>query len=250
MPPEELERDIFADRLLPAEGEVAARDDADPDRRARRRGADGLRRAAPAAGRRAQDGERRHRPSAATRRASSSTRTCGGCRSGSASRRQEDPVKIERDLMKLVPREDWARFPHLLIWHGRRVCDARRPRVRATASLDRPLPVEPGRRRALRVGRQRDEQPAVVVVGGEEVGDDLLLQPGVRASSTAACRAGGRPIRARSRSAGASERPRPRRPRGPSGPPPRTRSARRRRCRSRGCAPSWSQTTNPVAWAG
>ena len=42
--------------------------------------------------------------------------------------RQEDPVKIERDLMRLVPRADWARFPHLLIWHGRRICDARRPR--------------------------------------------------------------------------------------------------------------------------
>jgi len=42
--------------------------------------------------------------------------------------RQEDPVKIERDLMKVVPRADWGRFPHLLIWHGRRVCDARRPR--------------------------------------------------------------------------------------------------------------------------
>ncbi len=41
--------------------------------------------------------------------------------------RQEDPVKIERDLQKLVPREDWARFPHLLIWHGRRICHARRP---------------------------------------------------------------------------------------------------------------------------
>jgi endonuclease III len=41
--------------------------------------------------------------------------------------KQEDPVKIERDLMRLVPREDWARFPHLLIWHGRRVCDARKP---------------------------------------------------------------------------------------------------------------------------
>jgi endonuclease III len=41
--------------------------------------------------------------------------------------RQEDPVKIERDLIRLVPKEDWARFPHLLIWHGRRVCDARRP---------------------------------------------------------------------------------------------------------------------------
>jgi endonuclease-3 len=42
--------------------------------------------------------------------------------------REEDPVKIERDLVKLVPREDWARFPHLLIWHGRRICLARMPR--------------------------------------------------------------------------------------------------------------------------
>jgi endonuclease-3 len=41
--------------------------------------------------------------------------------------RQEDPVKIERDLVRVVPRADWGRFPHLLIWHGRRVCDARRP---------------------------------------------------------------------------------------------------------------------------
>ena len=41
--------------------------------------------------------------------------------------RQEDPVKIERDLMRIVPRSEWGRFPHLLIWHGRRVCDARRP---------------------------------------------------------------------------------------------------------------------------
>jgi endonuclease-3 len=42
--------------------------------------------------------------------------------------RKDDPGKIERDLQRLVPREDWARFPHLLIWHGRRVCIARRPR--------------------------------------------------------------------------------------------------------------------------
>jgi endonuclease-3 len=41
--------------------------------------------------------------------------------------KQEDPVKIERDLVKLVPRADWARLPHLLIWHGRRICDARKP---------------------------------------------------------------------------------------------------------------------------
>jgi endonuclease-3 len=41
--------------------------------------------------------------------------------------KQEDPVKIERDLVRLVPRPDWSRFPHLLIWHGRRICSARRP---------------------------------------------------------------------------------------------------------------------------
>ena len=40
----------------------------------------------------------------------------------------EDPVKIERDLERLLPREQWRLFPHLLIWHGRRVCGARRPR--------------------------------------------------------------------------------------------------------------------------
>jgi endonuclease III len=42
--------------------------------------------------------------------------------------KQEDPVKIERDLQRLVPREHWGLFPHLLIWHGRRVCIARAPR--------------------------------------------------------------------------------------------------------------------------
>jgi endonuclease III len=42
--------------------------------------------------------------------------------------RKEDPVKIERDLQRLVPRASWGVFPHLLIWHGRRVCIARAPR--------------------------------------------------------------------------------------------------------------------------
>jgi endonuclease-3 len=42
--------------------------------------------------------------------------------------KEEDPVKIERDLQRLVPREHWGLFPHLLIWHGRRVCIARAPR--------------------------------------------------------------------------------------------------------------------------
>jgi endonuclease-3 len=42
--------------------------------------------------------------------------------------RQKAPEKIERALMKLVPREDWTLFSHLLIHHGRAVCQARSPR--------------------------------------------------------------------------------------------------------------------------
>jgi len=40
----------------------------------------------------------------------------------------EEPDKIERELMELFPRERWTMLSHLLIWHGRRVCEARRPR--------------------------------------------------------------------------------------------------------------------------
>lgn len=50
--------------------------------------------------------------------------------------REQNPVKIERDLIKLVPREHWRLFPHLLIWHGRRVCDARRPACERCALAD------------------------------------------------------------------------------------------------------------------
>jgi len=41
--------------------------------------------------------------------------------------RNTDPVKIEQDLMKLVPQEKWTLFSHWLIWHGRRRCSARKP---------------------------------------------------------------------------------------------------------------------------
>ncbi|MFN8582221.1 MAG: endonuclease III [Gemmatimonadaceae bacterium] len=41
---------------------------------------------------------------------------------------EDDPVKVEAALMALVPRAQWTLFSHLLIWHGRRVCDARKPR--------------------------------------------------------------------------------------------------------------------------
>jgi endonuclease-3 len=42
--------------------------------------------------------------------------------------RHTDPIKIETDLMALVPRKDWTILSHLLIWHGRQVCIARRPK--------------------------------------------------------------------------------------------------------------------------
>jgi endonuclease-3 len=50
--------------------------------------------------------------------------------------REEDPVKIERDLQRLVPREYWGIFPHLLIWHGRRVCTARAPQCERCVLTD------------------------------------------------------------------------------------------------------------------
>src|SRR5271167_33591 len=42
--------------------------------------------------------------------------------------RNEDPKKIEQDLMKVIPKEKWIVFSHQVIWHGRRVCQARKPK--------------------------------------------------------------------------------------------------------------------------
>lgn len=39
----------------------------------------------------------------------------------------DDPVKIEFDLMKIVPKEEWTHFSNLLVWHGRKTCVARKP---------------------------------------------------------------------------------------------------------------------------
>jgi endonuclease III len=41
--------------------------------------------------------------------------------------RNEDPVKIEQDLMKLIPKDEWGNITHLLIFHGRKICRARNP---------------------------------------------------------------------------------------------------------------------------
>lgn len=42
--------------------------------------------------------------------------------------KQKQPEKIERDLMSIVPKKDWITVGNLLIWHGRRVCQARKPK--------------------------------------------------------------------------------------------------------------------------
>jgi endonuclease III len=50
--------------------------------------------------------------------------------------RESDPVKIEQDLMAVVPQRRWTLFPHLLIHHGRAICVARRPRCDACPLVD------------------------------------------------------------------------------------------------------------------
>ena len=40
----------------------------------------------------------------------------------------EDPKKIEQDLMQVIPKDKWIQFSHQIIWHGRRVCQARKPK--------------------------------------------------------------------------------------------------------------------------
>jgi endonuclease-3 len=51
--------------------------------------------------------------------------------------REEDPKKVERDLMAKLPQAEWISFSHRLIWHGRRVCAARKP---ACAACHLPCP--------------------------------------------------------------------------------------------------------------
>jgi endonuclease-3 len=42
--------------------------------------------------------------------------------------KQKDPVKIEFDLMPLIPQEHWVKISHQMIWHGRQICEARKPK--------------------------------------------------------------------------------------------------------------------------
>jgi len=49
---------------------------------------------------------------------------------------QETPEKIEEDLMKILPQAGWIAFSHLLIWHGRKTCQARKPACPACVLAD------------------------------------------------------------------------------------------------------------------
>jgi endonuclease-3 len=93
--------------------------------------------------------------------------------------RQSDPVKIEQDLMRIVPRDQWSIFAHRLIWHGRRVCHAKKPDCEncmlaplcPSASLGIASPAA-GRSNAARsAGRRRADrrQPKLAAQAGKPV---------------------------------------------------------------------------------
>jgi endonuclease-3 len=61
-----------------------------------------------------------------------------------------DPVKVERDLARLIPREEWTMFGHRMIFHGRQVCHARKPRCEQCplAELCPRVGIDPSRARS------------------------------------------------------------------------------------------------------
>jgi endonuclease-3 len=65
--------------------------------------------------------------------------------------KQKDPEKIERDLMKLIPRKHWTDWSHWLIWHGRRRCFARKPDCRHCEVLE----LCPSGKKFIRAGEAR-----------------------------------------------------------------------------------------------
>jgi endonuclease III len=73
---------------------------------------------------------------------------------------ETDPVKIERDLMAVVPRKEWTLFGHRVIFHGRQVCHARRP-LCADCTLRRMCP---------RVGVGQEPEEAEAAVESPETG--------------------------------------------------------------------------------
>jgi len=68
--------------------------------------------------------------------------------------RETDPVKIERDLMELIPAKEWTLYSHRVIAHGREVCDARRPQCEGCALREEC----PGKRSAQRAVGERSQE--------------------------------------------------------------------------------------------
>jgi endonuclease-3 len=50
--------------------------------------------------------------------------------------KNEDPVKIEKDLMEITPKSEWGNLSHLLIFHGRKICQAKKPKHRECVLYD------------------------------------------------------------------------------------------------------------------
>jgi endonuclease-3 len=50
--------------------------------------------------------------------------------------KNEDPVKVEQDLMSIIPKEEWGNSSHLLILHGRKICQAKKPQHRECVLYD------------------------------------------------------------------------------------------------------------------
>ncbi len=75
-----------------------------------------------------------------------------------------DPVKIEKDLVKVIPQDDWTLWSHLLIWHGRRRCPARKPDCPGCELRDLCPSADqfaaPGRAARSRSGVRRRSRPA------------------------------------------------------------------------------------------
>ena len=73
----------------------------------------------------------------------------------------DDPIEVEQQLMAIVPRERWTRTTDLLIFHGRKICDARRPRCGAVPGVRAlPLGAPPGVRDGRRRRRGRTQTAA------------------------------------------------------------------------------------------
>ena len=84
---------------------------------------------------------------------------------------EEDPVKVEHAIGELVPRRDWTIVSHHVIFHGRRVCHARKPACGAcTLAADCPAfglgPTDPGEAAALVKGPERDHLLALAGIAG------------------------------------------------------------------------------------